>query len=97
MNLNGHKKATEICEKYLKKDFGAYPIFYILGILKLKENHHEEAFGCFLSAIRLKPNHLPSFIELLKFLTTNSSEVLRVLRKAFLSHHRDWELLQLLV
>lgn len=41
MNLNGHKKATEICEKYLKKDFGAYSIFYILGILKLKENHYE--------------------------------------------------------
>ncbi len=40
MNLNGQKKAMEICERYLQQDFGAYPIFYILGILKLREGCH---------------------------------------------------------
>jgi hypothetical protein len=41
MNLDGHKKAADICEKYLKEDFGAYPIFYILGVLRLREGRHE--------------------------------------------------------
>lgn len=73
MNLKGHKKAADICEKYLKEDFGAYPIFYILGILRLREERREEAFSCFLSAVRLKPNHLPSLLELLRFLTSRSA------------------------
>jgi tetratricopeptide (TPR) repeat protein len=73
MNIKGHKKAADICEKYLKEDFGAYPVFYILGILRLREERREEAFSCFLNAVRLKPTHLPSLLELLRYLTSRSA------------------------
>lgn len=37
MNLNGSRKAKAICEKYLREHFSAYPIAYILGVIRLRE------------------------------------------------------------
>jgi hypothetical protein len=59
MNLNGSRKAKAICEKYLREHFSAYPIAYILGVIRLREGENDATFDCFLLALRIRPTICP--------------------------------------
>lgn len=65
----------------------------------MREGKDERAFNCFLNAIRLKPNHLPSLIEIVKYIGVqhHKNSIIQILRKSFLTNHRNWDLLKLLV
>lgn len=61
---SGIDKAKVICQKFLQINFSAYPIYYMLGIIYEEEGRKEEAFNAYLTALKLKPNHIPSLIRI---------------------------------
>ena len=96
----GMDKAKMICQKFLQINFSAYPIYYMLGIMYEEEGRKEDAFNAFLTALKLKPNHIPSLIKIVNDIgieNDNNYEIINVLRKAYVLDCRNWELLKLLI
>ena len=72
----------------------------MLGIIHIQYHNFNVAFEYFIDALKLQPHHIPSLIQVVKYVhlgSVNKCQIIHIVRKAFAYHHRDWLLLGLFI